>query len=243
MASVYRSRRAKDRPKSRPVTKERAKDRSRARPATKERAKDRPRARPAAQERTGTRSQRQAARRQEVRRRRERVLLIGSVVLSALVVAAWFPASALYHQHQQLASTTARLAQVRSTDAALHQEERRLGSSAEVARIAREQYQLVEPGQQAYEVLPPSNGAGGSYDGDPGLQGPVRPSAASELPPGSSQQPAAAGGHGSSGAGSPTTGGSSGSGHGGHAGAAASGGDGQPTSLVGRITQTLEFWR
>lgn len=195
-------------------------------------------ARQAPQERSGTRAQRQAARRQAVRRRRERVLLIGSVVLSGLLLAAWFPASALYHQHQQLASTTASLAAVRSEDAALRTEEHRLGSSSEVKRIAREQYQLVEPGQQAYEVLPPS---GGAYAGDPGLQGPVRPSAASELPPGTTVQSGGAAGrggaHGSGDRSSVAHGGSSASGRGATSIPAA------PTSLIGRIAQTLEFWR
>ena len=165
------------------------------------------------------------------------MLLVGSVVLSVLMLAAWFPASALYHQHQQLASTSSSLAAVRSEDAALSQEEHRLGSSSEVDRIAREQYQLVKPGQQAYEVLPPS---GGAYDGDPALQGPVRPSAASELPPGSTGQSGGAGGRSDArGAGDQSSvhGGTSASKH------ATTSSTSAPTSLIGRITQTLEFWR
>jgi hypothetical protein len=44
----------------------------------------------------------------------------------------------------------------------------------------------VSPGQQAYEVLPPSGAAatGTPYAGDPGSDGPVTPSATPELPPG-----------------------------------------------------------
>jgi cell division protein FtsB len=196
-------------------------------------AKDRsPTRRAAPRERSGTRAERQAARRQEIRRRRERVLLVGAVVLSGLMLAAWFPASALYHQHQQLAATSASLAAVRTEDAALRQEEHRLGSSSEVSRIAREQYQLVDPGQQAYEVLPSS---GGAYDGDPGLEGPVKPSAASELPPGSTgrsggtpaQKKTQGSGDRSSTAQSHT----------------ATSSPAAPSSLMGRIAQTLEFWR
>ncbi|HUA94364.1 MAG TPA: septum formation initiator family protein [Acidimicrobiales bacterium] len=196
-------------------------------------AKDRaPTRRDAPRDRSGTRAERQTARRAEIRRRRDRALLLGAVVLSGLMLAAWFPASALYHQHQQLAATSASLASVRTEDAALRQEEDRLGSSSEVKRIAREQYQLVEPGQQAYEVLPSS---GGAYDGDPGLEGPVKPSAASELPPGSAGQSGA----------KPASGEAQGSGHRSstarsHAAASSSA---APTSLMGRIAQTLEFWR
>ena len=44
----------------------------------------------------------------------------------------------------------------------------------------------MSPGQQAYEVLPPSGAtaAGTPYAGDPGSVGPVTPSATPELPPG-----------------------------------------------------------
>jgi cell division protein FtsB len=88
--------------------------------------------------------------------RRSRILLVGGLVVSAVVLGAWFPASALYHQHSNLATASTQLNQLRQEDVALAQEQKNLSGSAEVARIAREQYQLVSPGQQAYEVLPPS---------------------------------------------------------------------------------------
>ncbi len=71
-------------------------------------------------------------------------------------------------------------------DAALAQEKKNLSDPGEIGRIAREQYQLVNPGQQAYEVLPPSGAAaaGTPYAGDPGSAGPATPSATPELPPG-----------------------------------------------------------
>ncbi len=85
-----------------------------------------------------------------------------------------------------LAGTEAQLSTLHSQDAALAQEQKNLSDAGEIGRIAREQYQLVGPGQQGYEVLPPpGSSAGGSpYAGDPGTGGPVTPSAASELPPG-----------------------------------------------------------
>ncbi len=46
-----------------------------------------------------------------------------------------------------------------SQDAALAQEKKNLSDAGEIGRIAREQYQLVSPGQQAYEVLPPTGSA------------------------------------------------------------------------------------
>ena len=71
-------------------------------------------------------------------------------------------------------------------DVALNQERKNLSSPGEIARIARQQYQLVSPGQQAYEVLPPagSASAGTPYAGDPGSATPTAPSAASVLPVG-----------------------------------------------------------
>jgi hypothetical protein len=68
-------------------------------------------------------------------------------------------------------------------DAALAQERKNLNAAAEISRLAREQYQLVSPGQQAYEVLPPA-GTSGATGLNPIANGPVAPSASAELPPG-----------------------------------------------------------
>jgi cell division protein FtsL len=114
-------------------------------------------------------------------------MLLGGALLSLVILGAWFPASALYHQHSSLASAEAELSQLHQQDAALAQESKNLSDSTEIDRIAREQYQLVSPGQQAYEVLPPtgSSKAQAPYSGDPALSAPVAPSSASVLPPGS----------------------------------------------------------
>jgi cell division protein FtsB len=119
--------------------------------------------------------------------RRSRFLLIGGAGLSAVIMAAWFPANALYHQHSSLASASAQLTELHRQDQALAQERKRLSDSAEIARIAREQDQLVSPGQQALAVLPPTGTAKANapYAGDPALTGPVSPSSAAVLPPSS----------------------------------------------------------
>jgi hypothetical protein len=111
---------------------------------------------------------------------------VGSVVLSAAIVAAWFPTEALLHQRASLAGAQAQLAALHAQDAALAQEARNLGDASEIGRIARQEYQLVSPGQQAYEVLPPAGSASGGtpYAGDPGAGAPSAPSAKAELPPG-----------------------------------------------------------
>jgi cell division protein FtsB len=162
--------------------------------------------------------------------RRTRMLLVGATVLSAVILAAWFPASALYHQRANLTSANAQLAQLHAEDASLSQERHNLNDAAEVGRIARQQYQLVSPGQRAYAVLPPSGTAPANapYAGDPGNSLPVAPSAASELPPGTvttTTQPAPAV-HTKT------------SGH-----ATASSGETPARSTWARMLQTLEFWR
>jgi cell division protein FtsB len=130
---------------------------------------------------------RRAKHRRSRETRRSQFLLIGGALLSAIILGAWFPANALYHQHASLASANATLNELHRQDAALAQERKRLSSSSEIARIAREQDQLVNAGQQAYAVLPPTgtSKANAPYAGDPGLTGPVSPSSANVLPPGS----------------------------------------------------------
>ena len=158
---------------------------------------------------------------------RARLLLLGAVVLTAVVLFAWFPAGSLLSQRSALTSTQSQLATLHQQDASLTQEKKNLNDSGEIGRIARQQYQLVNPGQQAYEVLPPSGAAtpGTPYAGDPGSTGPVAPSATSELPPGSVTT-------------TTTPSASSAAGHGGRA-ALPSGG----TGFVGRMLHSLEFWR
>jgi hypothetical protein len=111
---------------------------------------------------------------------------VGAIVATAIVLFAWFPAGSLLSQRSSLHGSEAELNALHAQDAALAQENKNLSDSGEIGRIAREQYQLVSPGQQAYEVLPPSGAtaAGTPYAGDPGSDGPVTPSATPELPPG-----------------------------------------------------------
>jgi hypothetical protein len=157
--------------------------------------------------------------------------LIGGALLSAVILGAWFPANALYHQHSSLASGNAALNELHRQDAALAQESKRLSDSSEIARIAREQDQLVGPGQQAYAVLPPTgtSKANAPYAGDPALTGPVSPSSATVLPPGSETATTTPGTTASKAAssGTSTT----------HQAAPSRGG------VLSRMLSSLEFWR
>jgi cell division protein FtsB len=151
---------------------------------------------------------------------RARLLLVGAIVVAAVIMVAWFPASSLLHQRTSLSGAQSQLATLHAQDAALAQEAKNLSDSTEIGRIAREQYQLVTPGQQAYEVLQPPGGsaAGTAEAGDPGATAPVTPSAMSELPPGgvtTTTAPHAA--HATTAPGSP--------------------------GLLSRMVHALEFWR
>jgi cell division protein FtsB len=154
--------------------------------------------------------------------RSRRLLLGGAVLFSAAILFAWFPASSLLSARSNLKATQSQLTALHAQDGALAQEQKNLSDTNEIERIAREQYQLVSPSQEAYEVLPPagSTSAGTPYAGDPGSDGPAAPSAASELPPG----------------GVTTTLPASRSQATSHQAAASSG-------LLARMEHTLEFWR
>lgn len=159
--------------------------------------------------------------------RRARFLLLGAVLASAIVLFAWFPVSSLLSQRSALASTQAQLSTLRSQDAALAQEKKNLSDSAEIGRIARQQYQLASPGQQPYQVLPPTGATSTKtpYAGDPGSNGPVVPSASSELPPGAGSAAAPANGAQASPRGQKHP------------------GSGSSPGFLARMAQTLEFWR
>jgi cell division protein FtsB len=172
--------------------------------------------------------------------RRARLVLLGAVVVAAGVLFAWFPASSLLSQRSDLGGTESQLSTLHSQDAALAQEQKNLSDGGEIGRIAREQYQLVGPGQQPYEVLPPAGSTTGGipYAGDPGSNGPVTPSAASELPPGDATSTTAAPVGSSAGSSHASSAGGA-SGHGG----SDAGTRGQNSGLVSRMVHALEFWR
>jgi len=164
-------------------------------------------------------------------RRRGVAVLVASVAASAGNPVAWFPGGALIAQGRTLAQASSTLHELKAQDRALRVESKNLSTPSEVARIARQQFGLIVPGEQAYQVLPPPGTAGGAtdpYSGDPGNDAPVSPSAAPELPPGTVE-------------GSTATSGATAPGGRSHHAA-----DPAPTGhpgFLGRILHSLEFWR
>jgi len=200
--------------------------------------------RSAAQRRTARHARRlsRAERRHAVELRRAQVALAGAIVGAVVALAAWFPGGALLHERAALAATRAQLRQLDLENKALKAERQKLDQPAEIDRLARQQYEMVRPGQTAYEVLPaqdPGSGSKALYPGDPALQPVVSPSASQELPPDSLGSDAS----GASVLGAPaavqrsTTRASSPDR--GRSRAASS----RSPGLLGRMLETLEFWR
>lgn len=77
----------------------------------------------------------------------------GAVVLGALGVGL-FPTQTFLDQRAATAEAQERLAVLRAQNEAFEERLERLGSNDEIERLAREQYNLVYPGEEAYAVLP-----------------------------------------------------------------------------------------
>jgi cell division protein FtsB len=90
-----------------------------------------------------------------VERRRARALVLAAVVFAAVVLLSALPWSTLMDQHAQLSSAAAQVTALQAQNRALAVEERELSNATTVAGLARQDYGLVEPGQKAYDILPP----------------------------------------------------------------------------------------
>jgi hypothetical protein len=105
-----------------------------------------------------------------------------AVVTAAIMLVGWFPLNEIWHQQSELNSTTSQINAIKAQQRALTLQAKSIDSKAAAILLAREQYQLVSPGQSLIQVLP---GVGpGSADqstGDPGLQPLVSPSSVSSL--------------------------------------------------------------
>jgi cell division protein FtsB len=81
-------------------------------------------------------------------------LVVGGLATVVVLFVAVFPARTYLDQHHQRQEV---LAKIRATDARNHALEKRISTlhtDAEVERLAREQYNLVRPGEEAYAILP-----------------------------------------------------------------------------------------
>lgn len=77
----------------------------------------------------------------------------GAAVLGALAIGL-FPTQTFLDQRAATAEAEERLAVLRAQNEAFEERLDRLATDAEIERLAREQYNLAYPGEEAYAVLP-----------------------------------------------------------------------------------------
>jgi cell division protein FtsB len=85
--------------------------------------------------------------------------LLAAVVFVGVLFAAVFPTRTFLAQRASISHAEKQLEVLGQQNADLEQRARELQTDAEIERLAREQYNLVKPGEEAYAVLPPPSKA------------------------------------------------------------------------------------
>lgn len=88
-------------------------------------------------------------------------LLLVSVVVAALMFLFVLPGRTYLAQRQSLASAQTRVKVLSDENASLRQQAAKLQTDAEIERLARQQYGLVKPGEQAFAILPSTKAPAG----------------------------------------------------------------------------------
>ena len=105
-----------------------------------------------------------------------------ALATATVMLVAWFPLSTLWRQQSQLDVAANQISALQRQELALSQQAKSISTKAAATQLARQQYQLVNPGQSLIQVLPGSvAGHPLQSSGDPGLQPLVSPSSVSTL--------------------------------------------------------------
>jgi hypothetical protein len=93
------------------------------------------------------------------------------VLTAAAIVAVAFPFQTLWRQQTALDAAASQIAQIDRQSASLAQQAKAVATESAAIALARQDYQLVQPGQRLIQVLP-GNGTGyvAQDSTDPGLQ-------------------------------------------------------------------------
>ena len=86
--------------------------------------------------------------------RRVRRLFVTALVVAGILFTFGNPARTWYEQRQEISAARQRNAVLDEQSRHLQARVDELGTDAEVERIAREQYGLVRPGEEAFGILP-----------------------------------------------------------------------------------------
>jgi cell division protein FtsB len=81
-------------------------------------------------------------------------LAIATLVLIGALFLFVFPTSAVLNQRGQLSDAEQRLSVLKQQNARLASESKRVLSDAEIERLARDRFNMVRPGEQAWAVVP-----------------------------------------------------------------------------------------
>ena len=96
-----------------------------------------------------------AARARRVAMDRPARISVVSLVLVAMMFLFVFPTRSYLAQQRQVRTARHSVAVLRAQNAQLAREAKRLQTPAEIERLARSQFNMVFPGEQAYNVVPP----------------------------------------------------------------------------------------
>lgn len=88
--------------------------------------------------------------------RRAKFLAVLALILVAFYLLAVTPIRTYLQQQSQMHQAEQRYEILANTNKQLQDRATQLQSDAEIKKLARERYELIEPGQQAFAVMPPS---------------------------------------------------------------------------------------
>jgi cell division protein FtsB len=140
--------------------------------------------------------------------RRTLVLLVAAGATLALLVLVVFPTRSYLHERASVNGAAHQLQSLNAQNRQLNGQIGRLNSDAEIERLARKDYGLVKPGEEAYAILPGALAKGAAATKPPAAKpAPAKPASAKPAagsqpgrqpagqPPGQSGQTAAPSAH------------------------------------------------
>ena len=81
--------------------------------------------------------------------------VLATALLVGVLVVGVFPTRSYLSQRRAIAAAGAQAGQLGTTNDSLQNRVDQLQTDSEVERLARQEYGLVKPGEEVYEVLPP----------------------------------------------------------------------------------------
>ena len=86
-------------------------------------------------------------------------LMVGAVLVVGFLLVAVFPTRTMLNQRSETSQARADLAELRASNAELSKRIDELQTDDAIERIAREDYEMIRPGEEAYAILPRSEDA------------------------------------------------------------------------------------